>query len=292
MSVLRDPTVRPNAVAAVTRFVAQCGDAGCTLDELVVWAEDPAREEGGSARSICESLLGVASSLDLVRQGENGRWFGTAGDLAVSEEAVWNRAHKAFLTEDSEQEVLDAYASLIVAVEVVGPGVLSQRARDIADLLRHALSQPDNKGRTGTFNDTRWDVWVRWMTALGLGFPGPRGIVPFLPVPARRIQAVLQGWGPGELEAREFLQRLGQELPYLDGGTRYQVALRRERGRPAGDHVSWALTQALRQLHREGRIQLRFEGGDREAAVPLYRDGLEPAAVASVIIPEDGRGQE
>lgn len=292
MSVLSNPTLRPNAVAAVARFVAQCGDTGCSLEELVVWAEDPDREGGEPAASICESLLRVARSLNLVRQGENGRWFGTASDLAAREEAVWNRVHEAFLTVDTEREVLDAYASLVVAVELNGPRVLNQSARDIADVLRHALSQPDDEGRTGTFNDTRWEVWVRWVTAIGLGFPGPRGIAPFLPVPARRVQEVLGRWDPGELEARAFLRRLSQELPYLDGGARYDVALRRERKRPAGDHVSWALTQALRQLHREGRIRLRFEGGDREAAVPLYRDGLEPAAVASVIIPEDGRGQE
>jgi hypothetical protein len=116
-------------------------------------------------------------------------------------------------------------------------------------------------------NNTRWNVFDRWVVFLGFGWRIGEAVVPD---PTRAILSVLDDLLPVGLEVPlpSLLAQLAERLPALDGGsfhTEYLDAI----GRRAGwdeRRLSEPLSLALIRLERRGLLEL-YGGGDAESRV-------------------------
>ncbi|WNG26294.1 hypothetical protein F0U62_21400 [Cystobacter fuscus] len=284
MSVLGAPQVTPDGVFALVRFLS-LHEGEVKTEEVVRWitlATGPAAPGSGETLSDrVDTLRTHAAALGFM---SDSAWRLTRAAPGGMEE-FGDVLHEAFVSAPEQLEVLDTYASMVVELDRAGPDFLKKDVKLIANLLRERVQREDEAGNSGIFNPTRWSPWVRWMTAMGLGFPGPRAI-PFLPHPIQRLTRVVRSLPAlrdgGEMAAEDFLTSVGRAMPYLDRGVRYRAAWSRAQDTEARRPVSHVLSSALRDLHRRKVLELRFAGGDRAGVRRLSEDGSMPEAFASV----------
>jgi hypothetical protein len=276
LKLLTRPEVRPDALLAALGFVADFEGGDVDTARVAKWMQAEA--------DYVEALREVAVEFGFL---VDGSWKLSPGGVPDSDEAFAAAVHEAMLT-TQQWDVIDAYASVVVACDQGSEWWLhanssAKLAEDIGDQLRRR----DPAGAKGTFNSTRWPAWSAWVSVMGLGLPMPQGLTPFTPYPVRRLSYWLQkrsGWEQGkEIPAAEFLAKLANDHPYLDGGTRWEVACFRAGVRPK-DELSWALSGALRALEEAGIITLTLEGGDRPDVRRLAVVGGVLRAFASVRI--------
>ncbi len=113
-------------------------------------------------------------------------------------------------------------------------------------------------GTTIVQNDTRWNGLRAWMPYLGFARDGATWDID--PTEAVR-DALTEIFGTAKtLQVGDFLERLGAELPVLDGGKyRLEVEAVLRTGawpKPDENTISTALSRALQRLDREGSIKL------------------------------------
>ncbi|MEY9211937.1 hypothetical protein NI17_008010 [Thermobifida halotolerans] len=139
-------------------------------------------------------------------------------------------------------------------------------------------------------NNTRWNRFAYWASALGLATPSLLTNDRLVPDCTTAVRQVVQSrWKPGEqLPALQFLHALRAALPVLPGGA-YAEAI----GLPSpGDAVAGpSLSFALLRGEDEGWLRL-----DRDADAPQYlsvhsfEQGTSPRSCTSITILEDPRG--
>ena len=135
-------------------------------------------------------------------------------------------------------------------------------------------------------NSTRWDGLKEWGDFLGVAWPSPSG-TGVIPNPAFAILGVLDEvmGGLAESPQDDFLSRLADALPILDGGTYRRMveeALPRV-PRPVGkDHVSASLSLALLQLEASNEIRLETRA-DAPYRLLIGRRGRELRRVSHVL---------
>jgi hypothetical protein len=285
MSVLGAPQVTPDGVFALVRFLS-LHKGEVTDEEVVRWMSlaTGSSAASGSTETLLDRINTLHAHSAALGFMSDSAWRLTQAAPKDMEE-FGDALHAAFVSAAGQREVLDTYASLVVEVEMMGPGVLKAEVKKISDTLRERVQRKDEAGNSGNFNPTKWLPWMRWMTAMGLGFPGPRSI-PFLPHPVQRLTRVVRGLpglcDGGEMTAEDFLTAVGRAMPYVDRGTRYRSAWFRIQDTDALRPVSHVLSSALRDLHRRKVLELRYAGGDRADARTLSEDGSTPEVFASV----------
>lgn len=135
-------------------------------------------------------------------------------------------------------------------------------------------------------NSTRWDGLKEWGHFLGVAWPSPSG-TGVIPNPAVAILGVLDDVMGGLVESPQddFLARLADALPVLDGGTYRRMvedALPRL-PRPTGkDHVSASLSLALLQLEASNHIRLETRA-DAPYRMLIGRRGRELRRVSHIL---------
>lgn len=125
-------------------------------------------------------------------------------------------------------------------------------------------------GTTIVQNDTRWNGLRAWMPYLGFARDGATWDID--PTEAVR-DALAEIFGTAKtLQVGDFLERLGAELPVLDGGKyRREVEAVLRTGawpKPEENSISTSLSRALQRLDREGSIKLE-QRSDAGAGVSL-----------------------
>jgi hypothetical protein len=104
-------------------------------------------------------------------------------------------------------------------------------------------------------NSTRWNAFRRWACSLGFAWVNPNGRL--VPDPTVAIRDALRDvfTGAEELTAREFVGKVGECVPVLDGG-RYREFVTSNWERPATENrgITVPLTDALERLASEGSI--------------------------------------
>ena len=93
------------------------------------------------------------------------------------------------------------------------------------------------------------------------------------------------------LDAAVFLKAVAETMPYLDGGSLFDGAARRIRWKPNPRELSTPLSVALRDLHEEGRIQLKMYGDTRDAFTLSQDQTSTIKAVRTVTIYSQGGGE-
>lgn len=124
-------------------------------------------------------------------------------------------------------------------------------------------------------NDTRWPGLKAWAPFLGFGWTSKLGFITDPTVAIREsLGAVFRG--DRELPVSEFLQRLTDHLPVLDGGTyRLEIEASLEpdcwQG-PRANEISTSLSRALHRLHLEKSITFPEPHGDAAKRVLIGRN--------------------
>jgi len=124
-------------------------------------------------------------------------------------------------------------------------------------------------------NDTRWNVFDRWVVFLGFGWRLGEGVIPD---PTRAIVGELDDLLPIGADAPlpSFVAQLAERLPVLDGG-RYHAAYLEAVGRTGEWDVrrlSEPLSLALIRLERRGILEL-YGRGDAESRVLRLGDDVD-----------------
>jgi hypothetical protein len=192
---------------------------------------------GETPDAFAERLPKICRSLALQRENALPLW---AADGSVTEDGIG-------LTADFCRGLAWCLAQDIYT--------LPSTYADIEGLLKKQVIP----GRFIILNDTRWPGLRAWARYLGFATGDDSGLL-FDPTVAVRSELV-EMLAPGEsMPASEFLPRLAERLPVLDTGAyRIEVeqVLRPETWRSApADHLSTALSLALRRLQRQGTIAL------------------------------------
>jgi hypothetical protein len=145
-------------------------------------------------------------------------------------------------------------------------------AQDVYDFVPTSHSQVEpksleqaNSSEVILFqNDTRWSGFVSWATFLGFGRPDSgKASGGFITDPTPAVYSVVNTLMPKRTDVpiREFLSKLSESLPVLDGGDyRKEVEgkLRPEKWKsPKDSDISTSLSRALLRLEMQGT--LRFE---------------------------------
>lgn len=114
---------------------------------------------------------------------------------------------------------------------------------------------PSTVDKANPMNGTKYRALERWYVYVGLGWNDPEGA--FTPDPTDRLRRALPViWGDDRvLDADQFLDRLGQACPELDGGALFNEVTALAYS-PSARRCTQALATALRRLHDEGELKL------------------------------------
>lgn len=130
-------------------------------------------------------------------------------------------------------------------------------------------SQLFNNSKGQKFDQRKITPWREWASFLGFGWilrsgSGPRNNrVILVPDAYGRVEAVLDElleFGPA-IRFGEFIERLGQRCPELDGGSLFEYCWKIcNPGERRSNNLSLMLSNALYQLNIEGKIVLQRSG--------------------------------
>jgi hypothetical protein len=144
-------------------------------------------------------------------------------------------------------------------------------AQDVYDFVPTSYSQVEPKANEQANsaevilfqNDTRWSAYVSWATFLGFGrSDSGKATGGFITDPTPAVACIVNSLLPkrNDLPIREFLNKLSDSLPVLDGGDyRKEVEgkLRPEKWKsPQEMDISTSLSRALLRLQSQGTLRL------------------------------------
>lgn len=191
--------------------------------------------------------------------------------------------------EDANAVVLQVYAWFVVrSAYERGTAWISQfNSPQLADEINHALQR---EGGTHSFNKDRYPRWRDWIGLIGLGLDCPkRGGDHFLPFASERLRIELSAstaqFPIGEpVTAERFVRLCAECMPYLDTGALFGRAARRIDWAPTARALGPVFSDALRDLHDQGLVELRMAGDTADA----FRLSDDPAhtikAFSAVVI--------
>lgn len=206
----------------------------------------------GSARSQAGHTLRAATELELVEEDERGV-------LRTCFDRTDPRSTRRILLDALDRRVLDTtevepyfapFFSYVLGLDQEGTA-----ARNNEDwAIRFEGQVYGGRAETNPFNKDKLTGLHRWFGYVGLGWYDPSGT--FQPNPHGRIARALPGLFGGErrLAGDEFVLRLAERCPELDGGYHF-VRVHPQRD-PAARMLTLGVSHALFDLHEDRRIRL------------------------------------
>jgi hypothetical protein len=281
MSLLSDTQGKPERVLALVKLLQAVGGA-MPREDVFQWLlpKSVRPEEGDREKSDPESAirqtLGAASGLGLTKhEGKSIQLADADPPTQPDHFADW--VHRALCDSptDANEVMMNAYAAVVIRCEQETGTSWIGKAEDFSQDLNRSLKAglDDDAGRV--FNKDKLPTWREWIIYLGLGTSGT-GLPQLYPTVTERLDRELDAIGDDEgfdhpIAADRFLVALGKRMPYLDHGNRL-IYLASRQGVPLPpNRVTWLASQALRELHGEGRLILEH-GGDATDAVLLAED--------------------
>lgn len=276
MSLLTATQGTPGRVYALLRLLQEAGEALPT-DSIAGWLVPRnviEREEVPRPKEALEQTISAARSLCLISESSP---VSLSIQVPDTIEAFADLAHGQLCSlpaEDANAVVLKVYAWFVIRAEQ-DPGSLHRPGRE-ALVAEIDGAFPRSEGEDArTFNPTKFVPWARWASFLGLGSELPN--TPFFPYPAERILRELRAIAAErgfdcELDFREVREQLSTRMSYLDGGEFFLEMAQRVGFRART--LSRVLSNALRDLHQEGQIQLTALGDSAER-VPFAPDPVD-----------------
>ncbi|NVJ15315.1 hypothetical protein [Myxococcus sp. AM010] len=293
MSLLTDTTGRPERVHTLLRLLeAHGGRLG--YDETVAWLQPPVLRGEKNSTDAAKQTIGSARSLGFIRD-DGPHLLLDEPSISADPPAFADLVHARLRDNPSEKDrvMLEVYALFVVLTDrAEGTSWIEEKTVErLADEIDDLLPRPaDDPQQAKVFNKDKYSTaWRPWMLYLGLGWEG-RILPTFFPHPTVRLErelpALSQELGVGrELDPADFLRVLARRMPYLDGGTLFEEAMRRVRWRRTTQRLTVVLSDVLRELHDDGRIRLHMRG-DTVGATRLAPDpthGIQAISAVELI---------
>lgn len=232
--------------------------------------------------SAINNTIGACASLGFVEANSQSVCL-TMTDVPGDIDAFADRVHarlKDTPSDHGDSVVLEVLAWFVArsAKEQGTTWVGDYRTDAICDVIRHDIRVGEDDKR---FNPTRYPRWRDWMSFLGLGIDIPRmgTLQTFYPCVTERLARVIRKLNSvmgtdRDIEADEFVKAIASEMPYMDGGVLYEVAIERVKAPRAQRQLSPVFSVALRDLQADGLLDLRMHG-DAKGALNLASDPTE-----------------
>jgi hypothetical protein len=278
MSLMSDIQGTPERIWALVKLLAVQGPE-LPRSSVKNWMDpfnsDPKGTALNNTVGACASLGFVDANAEAVRL--------TIGDIPDDIHAFADRAHTRLRetpSDHGDSVVLEVLAWFIArsAKEQGTTWIADYGTTELCDVIRNDIRIGEDDKR---FNSTRYSRWRDWMSFLGLGVDIPRTgtSITFYPCVTERLARVIGRLKPvlgtnREIEADDFLKAVISEMPYLDGGALFDVAVDRVKGARAARQLSPVLSVALRDLQADGFLKLRMHG-DARGALNLTSDPTE-----------------
>lgn len=278
MSLMTDIQGTPERTWALVKLLAAQGPE-LQRSSIKNWMDpldsDPKGTALNNTISACASLGFVETSSESVRL--------TIGEVPEDIAAFADRVHtrlKGTSSDHGDSVVLEVLAWFVArsAKEQGTTWVVDYDTPALCNLIRNDIRVGEDDKR---FNTTRYPRWRDWMTFLGLGIDIPRAgaLQTFYPCVTERLGRVIRQLRSilgtdKELDAEEFIKAVAREMPYMDGGVLYEVAVDRVKAVPTPGQLSPVLSVALRDLQADGVLVLRMPG-DARGALNLTSDPTE-----------------
>ena len=298
MGLVNPLEVTPSVMHAICRYFAYCGQehtvARSELESLLQPPPQPDGQPPGSSNPISATIdaaieLAVLAATDreptvlscrlplpelpLLDSAFDGELIGRLRRQVLAPE----NTNELFASDRDAQDTTRSrefvrIAAWVLLQDPTGPG-LGWAAPQVVENVESRERDQCVDALRPVVNDARWNSFRRWARYLGLVRVGPDNRV--LPDPTTAVGDELNAiYADGsDLPIEDFLRRLGQRIPIVDGGeSQAQVianALKRNLFLDLpGDHpVSPALSFALKRLARRGAIRL-----DNRADAPTFRN--------------------
>lgn len=215
--------------------------------------------------SLVSDTRGVISSLGLVQTSGHDvslieglnlvDIIGFADD--VHDRLVMLQVH------DLDAVILTTYAWICTESDRAGTvsWLYGLTALQFADQASQALKQAGEG--SPLINTAKLPAWHRWLVFMGMAAPLPLSAPRILFSSTQRLRRELRRASatlPAEMTAEEFRAFVAKRMPYLDRGRFFTEACRWIGHRPPLQQLSPMLSDAVRDLHDEGTIQLCLSG--------------------------------
>ncbi|CAN7751657.1 hypothetical protein [Rhizobium sp. LjRoot258] len=140
--------------------------------------------------------------------------------------------------------------------------ILEMTNPELADSAEAALPSGADDDVESRMNSTKVPFWRRWLVFLGL-MEEISASPPYEIDMSRRLRREITRLDVDRgvsIGAEEFLRLLRQNMPFIDGGRMYLEAARRINFTPDPRQLSPVLSEALRDLHDDGTLELKVLG--------------------------------
>lgn len=274
MSILSNPPGRPERVYSLYRARTIAGDDA--TDAQIRSLLNPGYMVDGEERSMETVLLANVFGAAQVFQIADLAQKTKKAPLAYAD--FLDNLHKVLASLDENHldcVLLRTYAFFVAKSEIEENTTwIESQKQGLEDQISAslALHQADAKA----MNPAKLNAWRKWMVALGLLVPIPRGnTMEVLDVSRRLEREIIGSTYPDirELPAQQFLDRIALAMPYLDGGRLFLKACQSLSYTPKPRVISRTLSYALQELHTDGVISL-ISRGDQAGAYVLQGDDL------------------
>ncbi len=259
------PQARPDTVFSLARLVGETGSI--ELDECRAWML-PRLGTGSTSNAGFDAAVDCASAFGFI--SSDSGVLSPLGSTPITYGSFLDACYQSMTRpEHKDSALLRVYASVLVRSEFQEDGYQWLNV-DVATLVSRVKSCLPEGSRT--FNNSSVAPWRHWMEAMGLGHQIAMTLRDsrFFPRPTRRLALEFERLRTGqevlEVSSDAFQKFIGSNFPYLDGGTFWNDA---SGGKALPGRVSCTLSEALLELDRTHRIELRHEGGDRRRLIRL-----------------------
>jgi hypothetical protein len=271
MALLNPPELRPSITLTIVRYLgAQRGQQDSAERLLSTLA--PASLKGADPQHDVSVNLRAAIELGLVLRSDDKVSLadgvlpavqdGQGALVKLLRERVFTDSlnSTAWRSQVGARDLTNALSWFLTLSPTESPiqmegGPRSAAALQTKDFGSRQDEDGDESSNWPIGNPTRWGAFRRWACSLGFAWANPNGHL--VPDPTTAIRDALADVfaSATELTAREFVSKVGECVPVLDGG-RYREFVMSNWERPAVENrlLTVSLTDALERLTNEKSI--------------------------------------
>lgn len=267
MALLNPPVLRPSGIVTIVRYLAEQRAHQDGVERLVATVAPQSLK--GDPQSDVNHNLRAATELGLVvKDGETVSLADTALAAVKEGQDAMVRLLRARVFDDTlntapwrsqvgARDLTNALSWYLTLAPAEAPIQMERGPRSAQDLQQKDFGprQDENAAQSSNWpinNDNRWNTFRRWACSLGFAWANPNGHL--VPDPTAAIRDSLPEIfaDDPELSARDFVQRLGEAVPVLDGG-RYREFITSHWERPPSEDrgLTAPLSDALARLAGE-----------------------------------------
>lgn len=273
MALLNPPELRPSVILTIVRYLGAQRAQQDTIERLLATLA-PASLKGADPQRDVNENLKAAIELGLVLRSEDKVTL-AEGVLAAAQEGqgamvkllrklVFDDAlnSTAWRSQVGARDLTNALSWFLTLAPAESPIQMEggPRSAETLQLKDFGPRQDEDASESSNWpigNSTRWNAFRRWVCSLGFAWTNPNGHL--VPDPTVAIRDALADvfTGAEELSAKDFVSKVGERVPVLDGG-RYREFVASNWERPATEDrgLTVPLTDALERLFSEGSIVL------------------------------------